>query len=834
MRIHAAALRALVTLVSLSTSVLSQPHGTLTETSYARARAVLERGIQAHGGLKAFQAVESIHFKSSAKVPEDGQSASPEAPLYIRPLDSEGVMDLAHKRYYLLRLTNYIGSGPRGSSIVTTDNAGFTADLRSNAVYPFASAAIAANNRSVQRAFPYLLLQLALNRAATLRWLGEEEYGGRKQDVVSFIDGDGTQLTLCLDAETGLLTKTEGLSDSLLKGLGASETVFSDYRAVDGVAMPFHVVTRLAGETTSDAAYSQITFNTHPDASIFERPKDAVIGPEVGGPRQPITLRELAKDVYYVSAIETGSIFFYSSLFVAFKDYVLVIESPLNDNVSQAIIAKIKETVPGKPIRYLVPTHYHVDHTAGVRGYIAEGSTVVTTPGNRKFVETLGAIAHPLNPDRLSREPRPVSVETFTRKRVFTDGEHVVELYDVGPTPHVDEMVIAYFPREKLAFVSDLFLVSYSGRNGPAEPSTVLFNDKIRELGLQVETIAGGHGRIGTMDELRQSLGERPAPSTEASAPSQPQPGRAPELVSFRNGDVTLAGSLYIPAAPGRHPAIVVLHAANGPARDYHAYRRLSTALPAAGVAVLLFDRRGTGASTGDAQTASFADLARDGLAGVSFLRSRPEIDPTHVGIAGISQGGWLAPLAASMSHDVAFVVSISGPGVSPARQMDYAAEYTLRTAGRSRSDIEKALGVRAMVNEYYRGRVSQSEAARSIASIRNEPWFGQVYLPLGGGELPANPGDSPWYREMDYDPLAVLEKVHIPIVFFFAEQDRWVPVNESIAKVKLATRRNASAVIRRVPGTDHVMETGAPDSNGPTSEAFVTQCLDWILKVTR
>jgi glyoxylase-like metal-dependent hydrolase (beta-lactamase superfamily II) len=511
MNTRTVALRVLSVLVSFSTSALSQPHGTLTEKSYAHAREVLERGIQALGGLKAFQAVESIQFKSSARVPEDGQSASPDAALYIRPLDTEGVMDLAHRRYSLLRMTNYIGSGPRGSSIVTTENTGFTADLRSNAVYPFAPAAITANNRAMQRTFPNLLLQLALNRAATLRWLGEEDYGGRKQDVISFIDADGAQFTLCLDAGTGVLTKTEGLSDSFLKGLAASETVFSDYRPVSGVAMPFHVVSRLAGETTADATYSEITFNTHPDASIFDMPKDAVIGPQVGGPRQPITLTKLAKDVYYVDAIETGSIFFYSSLFVALKDYVLVFESPLGDNVSQAIIARIKETVPGKPIRYLVPTHYHVDHTAGVRGYIAEGTTVVTTPGNRKFVEELAAVAHPLNPDRLSREPRPVSIETFTGKRVFSDGEHVVELYDVGPTPHVDEMIMAYFPHEKLVFVSDLFLVSYKGRNGPAEPSTVLFNDKIRALGLQVETIAGGHGRIATMEELKQSLADKPA-----------------------------------------------------------------------------------------------------------------------------------------------------------------------------------------------------------------------------------------------------------------------------------------------------------------------------------
>ena len=195
---------------------------------------------------------------------------------------------------------------------------------------------------------------------------------------------------------------------------------------------------------------------------------------------------------------------------------------------------------------------------------------------------------------------------------------------------------------------------------------------------------------------------------------------------------------------------------------------------------MLLFDRRGSGASDGDFNAATFAVLAADGIAAVTFLRSREEIEPGCVGVWGMSQGGWLAPLAATMSDDIAFVVAVSAPGVSPAAQMDYAAARALRANDQPPGVIERALRVRAVVNDYYRGRAAESQAEQAVAGIRNEPWFGQVFLP-NAGDLPRNPTQTKWYTEMDYDPLNAISRVRVPIVFFFAETDAWVPVEESI-----------------------------------------------------
>lgn len=129
---------------ALSSVAGAQSPTTVSERSYAQARAIVERGMTALGGTTNFQAITDIHYTSTAKVPEDGQSANPDTALYVRPVATDGIVDFAHGRTAIVRQTNYLGSAQRGSSTVTTDRRSFTTDLRSNAVYPLAAPAVAA------------------------------------------------------------------------------------------------------------------------------------------------------------------------------------------------------------------------------------------------------------------------------------------------------------------------------------------------------------------------------------------------------------------------------------------------------------------------------------------------------------------------------------------------------------------------------------------------------------------------------------------------------------------------------------------------------------------
>jgi glyoxylase-like metal-dependent hydrolase (beta-lactamase superfamily II) len=492
-------------LIASVASTSAQSAKGISEKSYTRARQVLDAGIRALGGSEAFRSTEDISIEYSGRAFEQGQSANPQAPYYVRQESGTRIIDLRGKRSLFESKTNYIGGSGSSTRVrqVLNDKSSFTLDLETKVIYPIAPSAVASRNRSNQRLFPHLVLQEALGRASTLRWLGDET-DERREQIITFADGGGSQIALYFDSATHLLTKLESLGDDPIYGDVERETLFSDYRDVAGIKIPSRLVLKYAGEVLSDLRYDDIRVNTHPAEEVFQAPRDFEKGPETLGPLSP-TVTKLAQGVYFLNGMSAGSVWFYSQLFVEFKDYVLVVESPLNSDVSRIVIAKIKELIPGKPIRYLVPTHYHFDHFGGVRGYLVEGATVVTTPGNKALIERLAAAPHTFNPDALSRSGKAL-VETFTGKRIFSDGERTVELYAVGPSPHVDEIIIAYLPQEKILFVTDLCMTRIAGKMPPPNETTLDFDKKIRQLNLQIQTIANGHGWIGTMEEFRKNL----------------------------------------------------------------------------------------------------------------------------------------------------------------------------------------------------------------------------------------------------------------------------------------------------------------------------------------
>jgi glyoxylase-like metal-dependent hydrolase (beta-lactamase superfamily II) len=198
----------------------------------------------------------------------------------------------------------------------------------------------------------------------------------------------------------------------------------------------------------------------------------------------------------------------YNVLAVGFKDHVMIVETPGNDNTSREVIARVKELMPGKPIKYAAVTHHHDDHAGGVRTYIAEGATIITPPGERAFFERVAQARNfTLQPDTLTRSPRPLVWETLQNgKRVFTDGTQTVELYDIGSGPHMDEMIVAYLPKEKIIFQGDLLNRPEDGRVAPGNATTAHFAAWLKKSGLAVERIVGVHGPVSTLDELQKAV----------------------------------------------------------------------------------------------------------------------------------------------------------------------------------------------------------------------------------------------------------------------------------------------------------------------------------------
>jgi alpha/beta superfamily hydrolase len=302
------------------------------------------------------------------------------------------------------------------------------------------------------------------------------------------------------------------------------------------------------------------------------------------------------------------------------------------------------------------------------------------------------------------------------------------------------------------------------------------------------------------------------------------------EDVIFANQTVRLAGTLYKPLTETAYPALVVLHEASGGTRQHPFYQHLVTHLPACGIAVLLFDRRGSGHSGGDFETASFETLAKDGNAAVEYLHSRDDIDKSRIGLYGVSQGGWIAPLVAGLRSDTAFLVIVSGCGVSPAKQMDYGLAYHLRQKGFTEDAIAQAISLRNQVNEYYRGHLSREVVAAELDRLQSEPWFQQAYFD-SSQDLPEDVTKDKWWYELDYDPLPIWKQIQSPTLFLFAEDDQWVPVAESMSKLELATAHLQDVTLIQIKGTDHLMYKTHDKKVETLSGEYIETMVAWLLK---
>ena len=275
-----------------------------------------------------------------------------------------------------------------------------------------------------------MLLRQALDRTNSLRYLGEDEFEGRRHEVVTFVMPDTQQIALYVDVSTGLISKYELLFVDSLEGVEASEIVFGDYRKVGNYQVPRRWSNRQLGEDQTRYTVD-VEFNPPVTDDSF---RVAAAGYQEVKP-VPTNLEEkvdrLGDGVYVIQNVAGQN---QNTLAVGFADHVVAVEAPGSSDGADAVIKRIHELFPGKPIRYVAMTHHHGDHIGGMRSFIAEGATVITTAANRPVIEAMAASKQN---DRLGREPRrPEFLLLENGKRVLKDGTRELELIDIGPNPH--------------------------------------------------------------------------------------------------------------------------------------------------------------------------------------------------------------------------------------------------------------------------------------------------------------------------------------------------------------------------------------------------------------
>lgn len=316
-----------------------------------------------------------------------------------------------------------------------------------------------------------------------------------------------------------------------------------------------------------------------------------------------------------------------------------------------------------------------------------------------------------------------------------------------------------------------------------------------------------------------------------------PQSAVHQEPIEFSSGDAKLAGTLFLPDQPGRHPAVVLFHG-SGPEPRNSARAEWFARW---GIAALAYDKRGVGQSTGDFRKIPFQSLVEDGLAGIAFLKARGDIDARQIGVWGQSQGGWLGPLAASRSSDVAFVIAVSGPGVTPGEQMIFYFANELRTRGLSDTDIEEASAVRRHVWYYLATGAGYEQAKSAIQSAKAKRWYADLRTqrddPIGNFEHAQAARNDDWYKtEMNYDPVATLRRLKVPALFLFGGDDRLVPVPKSAETIRqtLAESSHRDFTIKIFPGADHGLNLRAATGSIQLAPGYEETMKEWLLKRVR
>ena len=301
------------------------------------------------------------------------------------------------------------------------------------------------------------------------------------------------------------------------------------------------------------------------------------------------------------------------------------------------------------------------------------------------------------------------------------------------------------------------------------------------------------------------------------------------EDVTLETDGAVLCGTMTLPETASPAPLVIGVHGAEGGTRQFHLFQHLERTLPASGIATLLFDRRGEGESSGDAGSSSYELLAADVRAWMSRCAADERIDPTRIGLWGISQGGWIAPLAAAAeSPQPAVLVAVSAAGVTPGAQMAFATRALMREAGHDDAAVEQMSKLRHAMDELSHGRLAVSEAQSLVDRAAGEPWFKLAFVPADASLI-----DASWAEELEFDIRPALRRLTLPVLLFFGEHDRWIPVAESADVWRSSLGTDADLTMVSLPGTGHAATLASdPDDwleQGPVSSDYERTMLDWL-----
>ena len=306
------------------------------------------------------------------------------------------------------------------------------------------------------------------------------------------------------------------------------------------------------------------------------------------------------------------------------------------------------------------------------------------------------------------------------------------------------------------------------------------------------------------------------------------------EDVRFSNGDVQLAGTLISPTTPGPHPALILVHA-SGPENREHLLP-FARFLSRRGMAVLGYDKRGVGGSTGDWNKASFDDLAGDVVAAFEYLKTRSDIRRAQIGMLGWSQAGWVMPLAATRAKDLAFLISISGAGVAGSETTIDQARNEMVANGIRPQMVDQIVELMRLQYDYLR----TGEGWDRYMALRQ-----RLVARMGGNPPEAFPAtqDHPYLQFIRplilYDPAPTIRQLQLPVLALFGELDNNIVAEKNRAawEAALEAGGHRDYTLRILPNATHAMLEGKAGNNADMRSLrrfvpeYFTTVEDWLAK---
>ena len=486
---------------------------------------LVQQAVAAQGGVNALRALKSLQIQGTAQFWEPGQSlVAGGDPRFLGDATFTVQWDLAGDRASTAwdRDHKYPDPPMRIKYTETVlPTLGYVTDDKGGHA-PMSGIRVASHLRELHRSSPFLLVK-ALDSASMVRAVGAQRLGAQSYPSISFSDG-GTTFTILFDSSTKLPAVIRTLDDDNVYGDSNYDLVLGDWKTVGGAKIAHSLSFRIRDIEVARLNYRSVAANPTIAAATFAVPGDVqgktkppatsnvpyqwvlrrifltrfadtdnVIFPDGGG----LSLNELAPNIQHVRG--GGA----NNLIVAMKDHLVIFDAPVSELQSRRVIDLAKAKYPGKPVRYLVLTHHHMDHTGGTRTYVAEGAKVVVPAPLKAYFEQHLRSPRTVAPDELQRRPRTAEIiEVKDEMTLKDDAGSEIRLYNL-PNPHAQGYILSHVMPGNVVWVTDVL----SPRPGlERTDATVAVGNMLRKHNITGATFAGGHGAVAKQADIAAVL----------------------------------------------------------------------------------------------------------------------------------------------------------------------------------------------------------------------------------------------------------------------------------------------------------------------------------------